>query len=127
MEEAGGYCCICGYRRNMRALHVHHVEPSQKRHELNAKERRSHRRSCVIEAQKRVLLCSNCHAEVEDGILSVPADALDFRDSAFAIRGNSMAECSAVNRDVVGSSPTPGALLHTTRVRLALEHQIGQA
>jgi len=35
--EAGGHCCICGYDRNMRALHFHHLEPSQKRHEINAK------------------------------------------------------------------------------------------
>jgi len=28
------------------------------------------------EAQKCVLLCSNCHAEVEDGTAIIPADAL---------------------------------------------------
>lgn len=37
VREAGGACCICGYDRTMRALHFHHVEPSQKRHEINAK------------------------------------------------------------------------------------------
>src|ERR1700677_4121674 len=37
VEEAGGACCICGYDQNMRALHFHHVEPSQKRHEINAR------------------------------------------------------------------------------------------
>ena len=29
--EAGGACCICGYRSNMRALHFHHVDPAKKR------------------------------------------------------------------------------------------------
>jgi transposase len=76
VEEAGGACCICGYDRNMRALHFHHVDPSQKRHEINA-------RAAIaldklrVEAHKCVLLCSNCHAEVEDGIASIPANALD--------------------------------------------------
>ena len=37
VHEAGGACCICGYDRNMRALHFHHVDPSRKRHEINAK------------------------------------------------------------------------------------------
>ncbi|HEV7162223.1 MAG TPA: helix-turn-helix domain-containing protein [Solirubrobacteraceae bacterium] len=75
VEEAGGVCCICGYGRNMRALHFHHVEPSQKRHEINAKGVALALETLRAEARKCVLLCSNCHAEVEDGMTSVPADA----------------------------------------------------
>jgi hypothetical protein len=77
VQEAGGSCCICGYGRNMRALHFHHVEPTQKRLEINAKGVALALEKLRVEAQKCVLLCSNCHAEVEDGIASVPADALD--------------------------------------------------
>ena len=77
VEEAGGACCICGYDRNMRALHFHHVEPSQKRHEINAKGVAIALEKLRAEAHKCVLLCSNCHAEVEDGTASIPADALD--------------------------------------------------
>jgi hypothetical protein len=72
VEEAGGCCCICGYRRNMRALHFHHLEPSQKRHEMNAKGVAIALDKLRVEAQKCVLLCSNCHAEVEDGIATIP-------------------------------------------------------
>jgi transposase len=75
--EAGGACCICGYDRNMRALHFHHVEPSQKRHEMNARGVAIALEKLRVEAQKCVLVCSNCHAEVEDGMTSVPTDALD--------------------------------------------------
>jgi transposase len=75
--EAGGACCICGYDRNMRALHFHHVDPSQKRHEINARGVAIALEKLRAEAHKCVLLCSNCHAEVEDGIASIPADALD--------------------------------------------------
>jgi transposase len=77
VEEAGGACCLCGYDRTMRALHFHHLEPSQKRHEINAKGVAIAIDKLRVEAQKCVLLCSNCHAEVEDGVASVPADALD--------------------------------------------------
>jgi transposase len=79
VEEAGGCCCICGYRRNMRALHFHHLEPSQKRHEINAKGVAIALEKLRNEAQKCVLLCSNCHAEVEDGIASIPVSVLDRR------------------------------------------------
>jgi transposase-like protein len=77
VEEAGGACCLCGYDRTMRALHFHHLEPSQKRHEINAKGVAIAIDKLRVEAQKCVLLCSNCHAEVEDGVARVPADALD--------------------------------------------------
>jgi transposase len=81
VEEAGGSCCICGYGRSMRALHFHHVDPSQKRHEINAKGVAIALDKLRVEAQKCVLLCSNCHAEVEDGMSSIPADALARADA----------------------------------------------
>jgi hypothetical protein len=60
----------------MRALHFHHVEPSLKRHEINAKGVAIALDRLRGEAQKCVLLCSNCHAEVEDGIAAISVDAL---------------------------------------------------
>lgn len=79
VEEAGGACCICGYNRNMRALHFHHVEPSQKRYEMNARGVSLALETLRAEARKCVLLCSNCHAEAEDGIVAVPGEASDSR------------------------------------------------
>jgi transposase len=75
VREAGGCCRICGYDRNMRALHFHHVDPSSKRHEINAKGVAIALDKLRVEARKCVLLCSNCHAEVEDGMAVLPADA----------------------------------------------------
>jgi transposase len=77
VQEAGGACRICGYQSNMRALHFHHVEPAEKRLELNAKGISLSLETLRAEAQKCVLLCSNCHAEVEDGMASIPASRLD--------------------------------------------------
>lgn len=75
VDEAGGACCICGYASNMRALHFHHVEPADKRLEINAKGVALSLETLRAEAQKCVLLCSNCHAEVEDGTASISAVA----------------------------------------------------
>jgi hypothetical protein len=67
VHEAGGACCICGYAQSMRALHFHHLDPSQKRLEINARGQALSVETLRAEARKCVLLCSNCHAEVEDG------------------------------------------------------------
>lgn len=71
VREAGGACCLCGYCANMRALHFHHRDPAEKRLELNAKGIALSLETLRVEAQKCVLLCSNCHAEVEDGVASL--------------------------------------------------------
>lgn len=74
VREAGGACSICGYSGDMRALHFHHVDPSEKRIEINAKGVALALDTLRIEAQKCVLLCANCHAEVESGRISVEAE-----------------------------------------------------
>jgi transposase len=71
VEEAGGACRVCGYRRNARALHFHHLEPSLKRHELNAKGVAKALEKLRAEARKCILLCANCHAEVEAGLITL--------------------------------------------------------
>lgn len=81
VREAGGECAICGYAGNMRALHFHHVRPHEKRIEINAKGVALSLATLRAEARKCVLLCSNCHAEVEDGAVSLPAVTLE-RDSS---------------------------------------------
>ncbi len=70
VREAGGACCVCGYSATMRALHFHHRDPAEKRLELNAKGIALSLETLRVEARKCVLLCSNCHAEVEDGMAS---------------------------------------------------------
>lgn len=68
VKEAGGRCCLCGYARCVAALHFHHVDRKDKRFELS---RRGVTRSIAearAEARKCVLLCANCHAEVEAGV-----------------------------------------------------------
>jgi transposase-like protein len=71
VAEGGGCCRLCGYDRCVAALAFHHLDPSRK--EFGLARRGAH----SIEAQraevrKCILLCSNCHAEVENGISSLP-------------------------------------------------------
>jgi transposase-like protein len=72
VHEAGGRCCICGYDRSMRALAFHHVDPLEKRLEINAKGVSLALDTLRVEARKCVRVCSNCHAEVEDGLQAIP-------------------------------------------------------
>jgi transposase len=68
VEESGGGCQACGYDRCVRALHFHHIDPADKRFGLSLRgvtRSLAHARS---EAEKCILLCSNCHAEVEAGL-----------------------------------------------------------
>lgn len=76
VEEAGGKCLICGYNRCQRVLQFHHVDPSTKEFHLGqAGATRSLARSRA-EARKCVLLCANCHGEVEAGITPVPLNSV---------------------------------------------------
>lgn len=76
VQEAGGKCLICGYDRCQRVLQFHHLDPSTKEFHLGqAGATRSLARSRA-EARKCVLLCANCHGEVEAGITPVPLNSV---------------------------------------------------
>jgi 5-methylcytosine-specific restriction endonuclease McrA len=71
--EAGGACCICGYQRYLGALQFHHVDPKLKRLGLSRAGVTLAIATLRDEATKCVLLCSNCHAELEGGVIELPA------------------------------------------------------
>jgi transposase-like protein len=73
VREAGGCCAICGYDRCFGALEFHHLDPGEKRLEVNAKGVSLALETLRAEAQKCILLCANCHAEVERGLATLPA------------------------------------------------------
>ena len=67
VAEAGGSCAVCGYDRCVAALHFHHLEPRTKLFALSAEGFTRGLAQARSEARKCVLLCANCHAEVEAG------------------------------------------------------------
>jgi transposase len=73
VSEAGGSCRLCGYSRCLAALHFHHLDPDGKRFSMG---REGVTRSLAVmreEAGRCLLLCANCHAEVEAGIVRIEA------------------------------------------------------
>lgn len=72
VEEAGGECIGCGYGRCIAALEFHHVNPAEKKFSLSHRGVARSMVSARAEAEKCVLLCANCHAEVEAGVRQVP-------------------------------------------------------
>ena len=68
VEEAGGRCGLCGYDRYVGALQFHHVDPAEKSFQLGQSGLTRSIDAMREEAAKCVLLCSNCHAEVEGGV-----------------------------------------------------------
>jgi hypothetical protein len=91
VAEAGGCCCVCGYSRYVGALEFHHLDRTEKRVEISCGAALS-LNSLRAEAEKCVLVCSNCHAEVEAGVTTVP---LQFRRPH-------------PNKDPTPQSPYPG-------------------
>ena len=80
VEEAGGKCVLCGYSRCVRALEFHHLDPRTKQFELNYRGCTRSLAVLRVEASKCALLCSNCHAEVEAGIVAVPLNSVPGAD-----------------------------------------------
>jgi transposase len=84
VAEAGGRCVLCGYSRYPAALHFHHVDPSTKSFGLGVRGITRSIARLREEASKCVVLCANCHAEVEAGVVELPVKSTE----SVAIRGN---------------------------------------
>lgn len=67
VDYKGGSCVICGYKKCLRALEFHHINPSEKDFGISAYSKLSWD---IIkpELDKCILVCSNCHAEIHDEI-----------------------------------------------------------
>ncbi len=74
IQAMGGKCSICGYDRSSSALEFHHTDPSQKSFTLGSARGSIINWSLLVEeAKKCVLLCSNCHREVHEGVAELPS------------------------------------------------------
>jgi transposase len=71
IAEAGGRCVLCGYDRFPGALHFHHLDPAQKSFALSVQGVARSLEKARAEAAKCVLMCANCHAEVEGGLATI--------------------------------------------------------
>jgi transposase len=77
VSEAGGQCCICGYDKYIGALEFHHLDRAEKRLTLSRNGVTLALETLRAEARKCVLVCSNCHAELEAGVVSLADKVVD--------------------------------------------------
>lgn len=68
VEYKGGKCQICKYFKCIDALEFHHINPKNKSFGLGDKGYTRAWNKVQQELDKCVLLCANCHREVESGI-----------------------------------------------------------
>jgi transposase-like protein len=76
VAEAGGRCLLCGYDKSVAALQFHHLDRATKAFHISRSGVTRSLARARAEAAKCVLLCANCHAEVEAGIATIPIAAL---------------------------------------------------
>ena len=74
VAEAGGQCVTCGFKAYVGALQFHHRDPATKAFEVSRQGITRSLDRLRLEARKCVLLCANCHAMVEAGILALPVE-----------------------------------------------------
>jgi hypothetical protein len=70
VEMFGGECKLCGYNKCQQALQFHHVDPTNKSFGISKGACRK-LEELVEEAKKCILLCANCHFEVENNITEI--------------------------------------------------------
>ena len=79
LERAGSRCAVCGYDRCPLNLHFHHVDPVVKSFPMTMASGKS-LGAYTAEADKCVLVCANCHGEIESGLLRSPPAGTTYAD-----------------------------------------------
>lgn len=69
VEYKGGCCQVCGYKKSMGALEFHHLTPTEKDFSISSKSYAYER--LKKEVDKCILVCSNCHIEIHEGIIKI--------------------------------------------------------
>jgi hypothetical protein len=69
----GGKCVVCGYNKCFRALEFHHLDPTKKDFGISERGITWSWDRIVCELDKCILLCSNCHAELHSGLITLPS------------------------------------------------------
>ena len=64
----GGKCGVCGYKKYIGALDFHHLDRKTKGFSLSVRGLSYSWATIMVEAAKCILVCKNCHSEIEAGI-----------------------------------------------------------
>lgn len=69
VADFGGKCIVCGYDRCVQALQFHHLDRDTKEFGISGKGNTLKYENLKKEADKCILVCANCHFEIENGII----------------------------------------------------------
>jgi 5-methylcytosine-specific restriction endonuclease McrA len=64
----GGKCSLCSYKKCLTSLHFHHKDPSDKVGCVMTLLIDQGYTAALKEAEKCILVCSNCHGEIEENL-----------------------------------------------------------
>lgn len=68
IEYKGGACVCCGYNKHPGVLDFHHIDPSNKEFSIGTKGYTRSWEKVRAELDKCILVCANCHREIELGV-----------------------------------------------------------
>jgi len=69
IDYRGGCCEACGYDRCLSALTFHHINPDEKDFGISELMKLVSWERIKLELDKCIVLCTNCHSEVHEGII----------------------------------------------------------
>jgi hypothetical protein len=84
VESMGGCCQVCGYFKCEAALELHHIDSSKKDFSFGSVRANPQSADLIkTELKKCILLCSNCHKEIHDGVTSMPESYAKLNEEIF--------------------------------------------
>jgi hypothetical protein len=72
----GHRCVICGYDKHPGVLDFHHIDPSTKSFGISSGGLSRSWVKIEAELKKCILVCANCHREIELGLVNLPISHL---------------------------------------------------
>lgn len=72
VEYKGGRCQLCGYKKSIAALELHHRDSATKDFGISGQGLTRSLQRVKREADKCILVCANCHRELHAGMLQLP-------------------------------------------------------
>lgn len=73
----GGKCMLCGYKKCLQALELHHLKSSEKDFSISDEGYTRSWEKIRKEIEKCILICANCHRELHAGIKQLPKEILE--------------------------------------------------
>ncbi len=71
VQYKGGKCELCGYNKCVEALDFHHLDPMTKKFGIGHKGYTRSWQEIQNELDKCILVCANCHREIEAGVSKI--------------------------------------------------------